>query len=302
MHKDLAKPEQLETLEDFLTWASDYFNHNDLYYGHGTDNPWDEAVMLALFVLQLPAENDRSLLSKKLDEVQKQQLLVLAHQRVTKRIPVAYLTNEAWFAGERYYVNQDVIIPRSPLAETIREHFQPWLGSLQPQRIMDLCTGSGCLAIYCAKQFPECQVDAIDISSAALVVAKKNIKWHGCEGRVNAIQSDLFSNLNGGRYDIILSNPPYVGTAEMAALPAEYTHEPTLALASGEDGLELTLKILQQAKDFLTPNGLLIVEVGNSWQSLAAKYPEIAFTWLEFSYGGEGVFLLTADYLRELKL
>lgn len=302
MQNTIPTPQQLITLEDFLTWASDYFEQNDIYLGHGTDNPWDEAVMLALYVLQLPAENDRSLLQKLLTSEQQQQLLNLALRRVDERIPVPYLTNEAWFAGERYYVNADVLIPRSPLAETIANHFQPWLGNVKPKHILDLCTGSGCLAIYCAKQFPDCAVDAVDISKAALIVANKNIELHNCQQQVHAIESDLFNSLHGKRYDIIVSNPPYVGDAEMQSLPTEYKHEPVLALASGNDGLDLTIKILQQAPDYLTKDGLLIIEVGNSWEALIKRYPHIEFVWLEFEYGGEGVFLLTAEYLRGLKL
>jgi ribosomal protein L3 glutamine methyltransferase len=294
--------EDIVTIEDYLNWASDYFAQNNVYFGHGTDNPWDEAVMLVLHVLQLPAENDVSLLEQKLTPEQKQQLVALAKRRVDERMPVPYLTNEAWFAGERYYVNSDVLIPRSPLAETIKNDFQPWLGDLEPRRILDLCTGSGCLAICCAKQFPDAEVDAADISSKALTVANKNIILHNCVGRVHTIKSDLFSALQGKRYDIIISNPPYVGVEEMASLPEEYLHEPKLALASGVDGLDLTIKILQQAKDYLTEDGILIVEVGNSWHPLQEKYPQIPFVWLEFEFGGDGVFLLTAKDLHEIKI
>lgn len=302
MQQSIPNAQQFITLENFVSWSSNYFEENGVYLGHGTDNPWDEAVMLALYVLQLPAENDASVLQQNLTAPQQQQLLSLALRRVAERIPVPYLTNEAWFAGERYYVNEDVLIPRSPLAEIIANHFQPWLGSLQPQRILDLCTGSGCLAIYCSKEFPNCEVDAVDISKQALVVTNKNIELHNCAARVHAIESDLFGALSGKRYDIIISNPPYVGEQEMQELPQEYTHEPVLALASGNDGLDLTIKILQQAANYLTEDGLLIVEVGNSWQLLIEKYPQINFTWLEFTYGGDGVFLLTARDLRELKI
>ncbi|HSX20911.1 MAG TPA: 50S ribosomal protein L3 N(5)-glutamine methyltransferase [Gammaproteobacteria bacterium] len=290
------------TLDDFLKWASEYFEQHDLYYGHGTDNAWDEAVMLALYVLQLPAYNDVSILDRKLTATEQTQLQDLAEQRVTKRIPVPYLTHEAWFAGERYYVNEHVLIPRSPCEEIIANHFQPWLGALQPKSILDLCSGSGCIAIYCAKEFPQASVDAADISVDALNVARKNIALHNCIDRVHAIESDLFTALAGKQYDIIISNPPYVGQQEMAELPLEYKHEPVLALESGIEGLDLTVKILQQASQHLTENGLLVVEVGNSWRALEEKYPKVAFTWLEFAHGGEGVFLLTAEYLRTLKL
>lgn len=302
MNNELPKPSDFITLEDYLNWASEYFVENDLYYGHGTDNAWDEAVMLALFVLQLPAENDVSVLQQKLKPAEQQKLYDLALLRVSKRLPAPYLTNEAWFAGERYYVNEHVLIPRSPIAETIMHEFQPWLGDIKPQRILDLCTGSGCLAILCAKYFPDCIVDAVDISKEALQVAKKNILLHDCVERVNPIKSDLFANLQNNKYDIIISNPPYIGEEEMAGLPLEYTHEPVLALQSGIDGLDLTILILKQAAQFLTDKGLLIVEVGNSWHALEQKYPDIPFTWLEFSQGGDGVFLLTAEQLKSIKL
>lgn len=294
--------ENIITVEDFLNWANDYFAKNNVYFGHGTDNPWDEAVMLVLHVLKLPAENDSSLLWQKLTNEQRQELTELALRRVNERMPVPYLTNEAWFAGERYYVNTDVLIPRSPLAETIANEFQPWLGDLEPHRILDLCTGSGCLAIACAKQFPDAEIDAVDISEKAIAVANKNIIMHNVAGRVHAIHSDLFSALQDKRYDIIISNPPYVGAEEMASLPQEYLHEPKLALESGTDGLELTIKILQQAKNYLTDDGLLIVEVGNSCELLQGKYPQIPFVWLEFEFGGEGVFLLTAKELHEINI
>jgi len=297
------EPEHIRSVADFLEWAAQLFAQQDLYFGHGTDNPWDEAVMLVLFVLKLPAENDRSILERTLNIEQKKQLISLAINRVSSRIPVPYLTNEAWFAGERYYVTKDVLIPRSPLVETIAHKFQPWLGAnKQPTKILDLCTGSGCLAILCAKYFPEAQIDATDISEAALAVAKRNRELHGCIDRVNLIYADLFNGLAKNTYDIIVSNPPYVGQQEMQALPTEYKHEPSLALESGIDGLDLTRIILQQAGNYLTAHGLLFVEVGTSWQTLADKYPHIPFTWLEFANGGEGVFMLSADQLHTLKL
>lgn len=283
------------TLGDFLHWAEDYFVSNEIFYGHGTDNPWDEAVMLAMHVLSLPPDIDSSAMQMQLNAQQEQELRALAERRVTDRIPVPYLTNTAWFAGERYYVNQDVIIPRSPLAELISQHFQPWLGEGQPKRILDMCTGSGCIAIYTAKEFPEAEVTGVDISLDALEVAKKNIDLH--RSNVKLVQSDLFSNLSVEKYDIIISNPPYVGSQEMAELPPEYDHEPTLALQSGDDGLELTERMLREARNFLNPGGLLIVEVGNSWELLAAKYPMLPFIWLEFAHGGDGVFLLHTEDL-----
>ncbi len=294
--------QEFKTLGEFLNWAEEYFGSHDIYYGHGTDNPSDEALMLALYVIQPSIEADGTIPEQNLTLQQCQQLIDLVQRRVAERIPVPYLTNEAWFAGERYYVNRDVIIPRSPIAELIANHFQPWLGKMQPKHILDMCTGSGCIAIYTAKQFPAAQVDAVDISAAALRVARKNIALHHCEKRVQAIESDLFAALSTRKYDIIISNPPYVDEDEMADLPEEYRHEPVLALASGTDGLELTIKLLREAANYLNPQGLLIVEVGYSWPTLAEKYPNTPFTWLEFEHGGEGVFLLTANDLKDIKL
>lgn len=302
MKSNTQKESSIVTLGDYLNWASEYFGQQDLYYGHGTDNPWDEAVMLVLYVLKLPGENDRSMLAKQLQPEQRVELIKLAKKRVADRLPVPYITGEAWFAGERYIVNPSVLIPRSPMAETIGTHFQPWLGKIQPKRILDMCTGSGCLAIFAAKEFPEAQVDAVDISPPALDVARQNILLHNCADRVNAIESDLFSELSGRKYDIIISNPPYVSAEEMSDLPVEYTHEPELALASGDDGLDLSIQIIREAKQYLTDDGLLFVEVGNSWPTLVEHYPQIPFTWLEFEYGGEGVFMLTAEQLKEIEI
>ena len=291
----------LETVEDFLTFAQEQFENRDLYFGHGTDNAWDDAVMLVMHVLDLPAENDDSVLKRKLTDEQKTKLLSLSTKRVEEKIPVPYLTGEAWFAGEKYYVNEDVLIPRSPFAELIFNKFKPWLVDEKPKRILDMCTGSGCIAIYCAKTFSDAKVDGVDISSKALVVANKNKKLHNC-GNVNFIESDLFNNVSENKYDIIVSNPPYVGELEMQELPEEYNHEPKLALESGKDGLELTKKLMKESVNYLTDDGLLIVEVGNSWHTLEEQYPKIPFTWLEFENGGDGVFLLTMDVLKEIKL
>lgn len=292
---------QLNTLEDFLNWARDYFISNNCYFGHGAFNAWDDALMIARHVLRLPAYVDVSMLPQKLTLEQQQKLFDLAMQRVAKRIPVAYLTQEGWFAGERYYVNEHVLIPRSPFAEIINKHFQPWLGNMQPKRILDLCTGSGCMAIHAAKQFPGAMVDAVDISNEALEVAKKNIALHHCVDRVQPIRSDLFKALHGQRYDIINSNPPYVNKQDMASLPQEYRYEPVLALAAGEEGLDFAIKILQQAAFHLTDHGFLAVEVGSTRHALEKRFPNVAFNWFKIEFGGEGIFLLTADYLRTLK-
>lgn len=285
----------INTLGDYVHWAAEYFEDNQLYFGHGTDNAWDEAVMLALHVLQLPADLDDSALDLPLSKQQAHELQQLALRRVAERIPVPYLTNEAWFGGARYYVNQQVLIPRSPLAELIDQELRPWVGKHKPRKILDLCTGSGCIAIHCAKVFPDCTIDAADISTAALEVAQKNVQLHNAN--VNLYESDLFSGLPATKYDVIISNPPYVSNSEMQTLPQEYQYEPKMALQSGADGLDLTEQILCQAGAYLQPHGLLIVEVGNSWTTLAAKHPELPFTWLEFAQGGEGVFLLHAEDL-----
>lgn len=288
-----------ETLEDFLHWAENYFETQALYYGHGTDNAWDEAVMLAFYVLQISPDQDTSVLNQKLTPEQQKKLLDLATRRVQEHIPIPYLTNEAWFAGERYYVNKDVIIPRSPIAEMIEHKLSPWLQNANPGKILDMCTGSGCIAIYIAKIFTNAKIDAVDISKKALEVAKINLELHGCTNRINLICSDLFTNVPAQKYDVIISNPPYVDDQSMHELPLEFRHEPELALASGYDGLDFTNRLLQQAKEFLASDGILIVEVGNSWHALEQKYPNLNFTWVEFERGGEGVFVLDAKTLRE---
>lgn len=290
-----TKLQEFKVLGDYLHWAAEYFDSNDVHFGHGTDNAWDEAVMLALHVLQLPADVEDDALDLPLNKSQSHELQRLAIRRVEDRLPVPYLTNVAWFGGARYYVNQHVIIPRSPCAELIDQELQPWLGKHHPHKILDLCTGSGCIAIHCSKVFSDCIIDAADISSSALEVAQKNIQLHNAN--VNLYESDLFSALPPTKYDVIISNPPYVGAMEMQSLPREYQYEPKLALESGVDGLELTEQILRQAKAYLQPHGLLIVEVGNSWMTLAARHPKLRFTWLEFAQGGEGVFLLRAEDL-----
>lgn len=291
----------LSTLGDYLRWAERLFRHAELTFGHGTNNAWDEAVMLAMHVLNLPADVEDTIVKQTLTEKNQIELRKLTLRRINERLPVPYLTGEAWFAGEKYVVNEHVLIPRSPIAELIDHQFQPWLGEKSPKRILDLCTGSGCIAIHCAKTFPNAKVDAIDISTQALAVAKENVKRHNCESQVNLIESDLFSKVRDKKYDIIVSNPPYVGNDEMNGLPPEFQHEPKLALASGFDGLDITKTILAEAEQRLTSDGLLVIEVGNSWEVLEESYPEVSFTWLEFERGGEGVFLLTAEYLAECR-
>lgn len=286
---------QLTTLKSVLEWAAEAFMAADLYFGHGTNNAWDEAVLLALFVLKLPPDVDASVGERVLTPLEKKTYEQLVSRRIKERLPVPYLTQEAWFAHQKFYVDPRVIIPRSPMGELILKSFQPWLGKRPVKRVLDLCTGSGCIAIATAHVFQDAIIDAIDISADALAVAHKNVILHECVSRVNLIQSDLFAACSGKKYDIIISNPPYVDTAEMQNLPQEYHWEPCLALAAGTDGLDIVNKILREAPHYLAETGLLFVEVGNAENVLKSKYPDTPFTWLDFERGGQGVFLLYAE-------
>ena len=285
------------TVTDALHWAARAFEAAGLYYGHGTDNAWDDAVALTLPVLDLPIDADHSVLQYRLSPGQSKQLQQLYRQRTEQRIPVPYLTQQAWFCGLSFYVDERVIIPRSPLAELITQQFSPWIASGGVHRILDLCTGSACIAIACAAAFPEAKVDAVELSVDAMAVAKINVKQHQVEHRVRILQSDVFSALTDERYDIIVSNPPYVNAQELVNLPAEFQHEPKLALAAGKDGLDIVRKILSQAIDHLTENGILVVEVGNSAAAVDTAFAHLPFTWLTFANGGEGVFLLNQNEL-----
>lgn len=288
---------ELRTVNDMMRWAVSCFNEAGLFYGHGTDNGWDEAVQLMLPSLHLPPFISDDIKAARLTRSERQQLAELVARRVEERLPAPYLTNKAWFAGLEFYVDERVIVPRSPIAELIHQRFTPWLQG-EPRRIMDLCTGSGCIAIALAYAFPEAEVDALDISVDALNVAEINIEHHGLEARVIPILSDVWQALpEGDQYDLIVSNPPYVDEEDMADLPDEFHHEPELALASGFDGLDLTRQILARAAEFLTDDGLLVVEVGNSQVHLSAQYPQVPFTWVEFEQGGHGVFVLTKAQL-----
>lgn len=289
----------LISIRDYLRWAMSRFNEAGLFYGHGTDNAWDEAVALILHTLHLPHDINPAMLDAKLTLTEREMIYQIIQQRIEKRIPMAYLTHEAWFAGMPFYVDERVLIPRSPIAELIENQFQPWIEEDSVHRILDLCTGSGCIAIACAKFFPEAEIHAADISHDALAVAKINCLKHEVENQVTLFQGNLFEPLTHQTYDVIVSNPPYVDAADMAGLPDEYKHEPALGLKAGETGLDVVTQILQQAENYLNPNGILIVEVGNSEYALCDAFPEIPFTWLEFQRGGGGVFLLTAEQLRE---
>ncbi|CAH9066163.1 50S ribosomal protein L3 glutamine methyltransferase [Pseudoalteromonas sp. CIP111854] len=288
----------LLTISDWLRWTTSQFANEGLFFGHGTDNAWDEAVSLILPILNLPLDTPTELMSSRLTRSEKVRLLSYIETRIVERTPVAYLTNQAWFAGMPFYVDERVLVPRSPFAELINDKFAPWLSEEQSiSRILDMCTGSACIAIALAQAFPESQVDAVDISYDALEVASINIDDYMLQEQVFAIQSDVFSGIEGQKYDLIVANPPYVDAEDMADLPHEFHHEPELGLASGEDGLDVTRKILQQAASHLTDNGILFVEVGNSMVHMEALYPDAPFEWLEFEHGGLGVFAISKQQL-----
>lgn len=268
-----------------------------LVFGHGTENAHDEAAWLVIHALGFsPAEPlpEPSAPVQAADIARVEDLL---QRRIQTRKPLAYLLNSAWFAGLEFYVDERVIVPRSPIAELIAREFSPWLTG-PPRRILDLCTGSGCIAIACARQFDDAHVDATDISADALDVAGVNRRKHGLEDRVTLIQADVFEGLPHRNYDIIVSNPPYVDAGAMADLPAEYRNEPALALAAGEDGTTIVRRILAGAPEYLSPEGILVCEVGDSEEALTAAFPAIPFVWLDFEFGGHGVFLLAAEDLR----
>lgn len=290
--------QELHTLRDWVRWSASFFAQSGLFYGHGTDNALDEALELVLATLHLQHDIPESFLDTRVTQAESSQLSERIQQRVGQRMPLAYLTGRAYFAGLEFYVNQHVLIPRSPCAELIQNNFSPWLDNQQPARILDLCTGSGCIGIACAYAFPDASVDLVDLSQPALEVARKNIQKHQLGNRVQVIKSNLFSNLSGNTYDLIISNPPYVGEAEMKTLPAEYRHEPRIALAAdGGGGMEIVNHILGNAKNYMDPHGILVVEVGTGADLLQAQYPDVAFLWLDFARGGEGVFLLMAEAL-----
>jgi len=289
--------ESIQTVEQLLRWGERHLLQADIYYGHGTDNAWDESVALVLYGLGISDKGSQELLQKRLADSAIKNVIDLFHTRTRERIPAPYLTRQAWFCGESYYVDQRVVIPRSPIAELIEAGFSPWLDSLPVLRILDLCCGSGCIGIAAAKVFPQSRVDLVDVSADALEVAAINIERHGLGSRVRCLRSDLFESLGHASYDLIVSNPPYVDAADLASMPREYEYEPGLALAAGADGLDLVTRILHQAGAYLSKAGLLVVEVGNSEQALVQGYPDMPFTWAEFDRGGHGVFILEAEQL-----
>ncbi|MGO3739761.1 MAG: 50S ribosomal protein L3 N(5)-glutamine methyltransferase [Marinomonas foliarum] len=289
----------LTTIKDYIRWTFSRFRKANLFYGHGTDNPWDEAVQLVMGALKLPLDFDRDMLDCALTYDEKKHILKLVQTRITKREPLPYLLGEAWFMGLPFKVTKDTLIPRSPIISLLGSEFTPWLKNY-PLNILDMCTGSGCLGIAAALVFEDAEVDISDISEAALLVANENIQRHQVEDRVHAIHSDMFKGLAGKQYDLIICNPPYVDAEDFESAPAEFHNEPELALTSGEDGLNFTHEFLAQVAHYLQDDGILVYEVGNTEVALQAAYPHIPFMWVELEQGGNGVFILTKEQLSEL--
>ncbi len=287
----------LKTVEQFLLWAESELTDAHVYLGHGFDNTWDEALALMLKVLELGWDAGSEILQQVLSEAQRDLFCTLLAARIEQRVPVAYLVNESWFCGMPFYVTGDVLIPRSPLAELIEDGFSLWFPDEPPQQILDLCTGSGCIAIACAQFLPDAQVDASDLSEKALDIAHINVKHYQLQERVQLVCSDLFRDIPLKHYDVIVSNPPYVDAQDMAVLPKEYLHEPRVALEAGQDGLRCVHEILKQAATYLSERGVLIVEVGNSQAAVMEAYENWPFVWLEFERGGQGVFAIDKQQL-----
>lgn len=299
MSDSLSFSEEQPTVGQALQHCSQCLQESDAFFGHGTDNAWDEAVQLVLSVAELPLDAGEDVLPRELDADAVERLNSLLYRRINEHVPLPYLLGRAWFAGLEFCCDSRAIIPRSPIAELILNAFQPWYSGPGPTRVLDLCCGGGALGLATAHYFPDVRVDLLDIDGDALALARQNAERLGVEERVNFVQSNLLDALSSERYDLILCNPPYVDAADMAAMPAEFRHEPERSLGSGTDGLDLTRVILASASRFLRGSGLLVLEVGNSWAALERAYPRVPFTWLEFEHGGEGVCALTAQELQE---
>ncbi len=296
-----AAVRDLYTIGDLLRWTVTQLNQGGVYLGHGNDDPWQEALMLVLHPLALDVsmngDVDPQLQAARLTGGERAAIAELVRRRVEERVPAAYLVQRAFFAGLSFYVDERVLVPRSSMAELIARRFEPWIDADHVSRILELCTGSGCIAIACCAEFPDAMVMATDISADALAVAEINRSRHACEDQLSLVQGDLYADV-AGHYDLIIANPPYVDAADMAALPAEYRHEPAIGLAAGDDGLDMVLRILAGADRYLGERGLLVVEVGNSDLALADLFPTVPFVWPEFEQGEGGIFMLTAADVR----
>lgn len=295
-----APIDELLTLRDWLRWAVSRFTAAELFFGHGTDNAWDEAIWLLLASLKLPRDRLEPFLDARLTRNERLAVANIIEQRVARRLPAAYLLNEAWLGPYRFYVDERVIVPRSYFFELLEDGLAPWIEDPEAvTSVLDLCTGSGCLAIVMAHAFPNASIDAIDISPAALAVARRNIAAHGLADSVQAIESDLFAAVPGKRYDLILSNPPYVTTGAMATLPPEYRHEPSLALAAGDDGMDVVRHILREARDHLNPGGFIAIEVGHNRAEVEAAFPDLSAIWLDTASSSDKIFLVGYDDLSD---
>jgi ribosomal protein L3 glutamine methyltransferase len=294
-------PPEAAHVGDLVSWAARRLARAPRHYGHGTDNPFDEAGALVFHALDIPHEEAGRAYGWAVDPDGARRAAELVDRRIRERVPAAYLTGRTWFAGHEILVTPDVLVPRSPIAELCESRFEPWVEPSRVRSVLDLGTGSGCIAVACAFAFPQAAVDAADVSHAALEVTARNIGMHGLGGRVRPVLSNVYRGLGDRRYDIIVSNPPYVSEAEMRQLPREYLREPRLGLAAGDDGLDVVRRILAGAGEHLARDGLLVVEVGDSAQAVQAAWPSVPFTWLEFERGGGGVFLLGASQVRRFR-
>jgi ribosomal protein L3 glutamine methyltransferase len=290
---------ELKTVRDVIRYAVSRFNDAQLAFGHGSDNAWDEAVYLVLSTLHLPLDTLDPFLDARLLEDEKKKCVSLIELRVKKRVPLAYLTGEAWLQGHRFLTDKRVIVPRSPISELLAEHLEPWVDDPENvQHVLDLCTGSGCLAILAALAFPNAQVDAVDLSDHAIRLAQRNVDMYQLGERVNVLQGDLYTPLKKQRYDVIVCNPPYVNSTTMAQLPSEYQHEPSLALAGGDDGMDIIRTILDQAAAHLSDDGFIVLEIGNEYENFVNAFPALNPVFLETAEGDDSVLLLTREQLQ----
>ena len=297
-NKPRAARPALRTVRDLVRWGASEFGRAGLHFGHGTDNALDEAFHLVTWALKLPHDLPKPYFDAQLTPAEARKVTALLRARVRTRKPAAYLTGEMWFAGLPFEVDARVLVPRSPIAELIEHRFRPWLRA-EPRRILDLCAGSGCIAAACALAFPDAEVDAIEVDAGALAVMKRNFARHDLQDCVHAIRSDLFAKVGGRRYELIVSNPPYVPTARWKRMPREYHHEPKLALEAGRDGMDVVARILREAPAHLAEDGLLVCEVGGSVREFDRRFPSIPVVWPEFERGGDGVFVISREDLDE---